>query len=46
MQCTTMYATAYIQVSNLELKPSKTKVAGKKKSMEGGVEYSAINVRN
>ena len=39
IQSTTMYASAYIQVSNLKIKPSKTKDAKKTR-----VQYSAINV--
>lgn len=35
MQCTTMYATAYIQVSNLKIKPSKTKDANEEKKKNG-----------
>ena len=36
IQSTTMYASAYIQVSNLKIKPSKTKDAKKKKKKNGG----------
>ena len=37
IQSTTIYASAYIQVSNLKIKPSKTKDAKKKKQ-----EYSTV----